>query len=70
MVGEAGDFKCLRDPPQALSVKEAGFFFWPTQLRANRILGRLPIACRRPLQLAASFFTTYSPRIRTGASAS
>jgi hypothetical protein len=28
-VGEAGDFKCLKDPPQALSFKEAGFFFWP-----------------------------------------
>jgi len=29
MVGEAGDFKCLRDPPQALSVLQGGrgFFF-------------------------------------------
>jgi hypothetical protein len=27
-VGEAGDFKCLWDPPQALSLKKAGFFFW------------------------------------------
>ena len=31
IVGEAGDFKCLRDPPQALSVLQGGrgFFFWP-----------------------------------------
>ena len=26
MVGEAGDFKCLRDPPQALCFTEAGAF--------------------------------------------
>jgi hypothetical protein len=36
------------------------------RLRVNRISGRLPIACRRPLQLAAFFFTTCSPRTRTG----
>jgi len=46
MVGEAGDFKCLRDPPQALSVLQGGrgFFFWPHATGYVRVGGPRPAA--------------------------
>jgi len=36
-MGEAGDFKSLRDPPQALSLKEAGFSFGPRHWLCPRL---------------------------------
>jgi hypothetical protein len=45
MVGEAGDFKCLRDPPQALCFTEAGAFLLAHT--AGYILGLGSIGARR-----------------------
>jgi len=42
IVGEAGDFKCLRDPPQAPCLRRPGLFLWPPRHRYNAIQ-RLPL---------------------------
>jgi len=41
MVGEAGDLKGLRDPPEALSFDQ-GFFFWPHATGYIRVGGPDP----------------------------
>jgi hypothetical protein len=52
-VGEAGDFKCLRDPPQALCLSRPGLFSFGLHATGNAIQ-RLPLGAHASLSRIGS----------------
>ena len=48
-VGEAGDFKCLRDPPQAPCLRRPGLFSFGLHATGYNVIQRLPLGAHASL---------------------
>src|SRR5262249_56691230 len=54
--GEAGDFKCLRDPPQAPCLRRPGLFFFGLHATRYYAIQRLPLCAKASLYIIRSHY--------------